>query len=258
VQELHLHHEDSPALLAALHVDNRELCPLHGRDLVARQAGDDDRLGSVKRRRATLLLALGLGGCAPYLQGSAGYASGVSERADRQRGAAVDLHAGVDIVEGKNNLAFATGIHIRSRFTERVQQVAFGHEGMLRYFLHRHSPEPRWLPCPNMPAPSGCRVADSPPFLTPMELYLRAGASAITVGAQDGRATSGLTQFIEYGLVMMLGTEDVPYFTLGAAFDNDVRFNGRPGPVTLSFLVGVGYFKSKEPGSSGGGLFLGH
>ncbi len=89
-----------------------------------------------------------------------------------------------------------------------------------------------------------------------MEVYFRLGGSAVSFGARDGELAIGTTAFAEYGLVMMLGAEDVPYVTLGTSVAYDARVQGEPGPLTVSFLIGVGYLKVK-PGGTGGGVFFG-
>lgn len=202
---------------------------------------------------SVVLLVTGAMGCAPYLQATAGYASPLVEKGDGERGGALNVHAGLTVVD-EGPIAVAMGVNARSRFTERAQVVGLGQEATLRYLMHRHPVEPTWRPCP-APAEEGCRTAEYPSLL-PMELYGRIGTSLVTLGAHDGAATIGLTPFLEYGLAVMIDGEDVPYLTLGNALSYDVRLAGEQGPLTVSFLLGVGLLKVRRPGTGGGLPFL--
>lgn len=185
-------------------------------------------MDDVQGARAAALAAVLLSGCGVYAQGSAGYTTTpANERA--YRGAPVNLHAGVNLDDrraAKLGLLPAAGVNLRGRVTAKNQQGGPGLEAMGRLLLDTHD--------------AGRRAGP----LTPMELYARAGFSLLQLGNDRGHlAASAFSPMIELGTVWMLGHEDVPYYTLSAFAERDVRFTEAPGQTFFGLLLGGGLMK---------------
>lgn len=181
------------------------------------------------------LLSLCAAACNPYAHITAGHSTPPRD-ASGFRGVAVNAHAGINITDEGAAPTPAAGVALRSRVAARQGQIALGPEVMGRLLFHTHNDGTSgdWL-------------------LTPMELYGRAGLSLFGAGALEGAfSASAFSPSGEVGLVLMQGHEDVPYYTLSAAIERDVRWGAAPDQTFVSVLLGVGFLKVVDRRGRGG------
>lgn len=191
-------------------------------------------------RPAALLTAIALlaGACTPYAHVTGGYTKSTGPR-DGLTGGALNAHAGIDLLDLGASPTPAAGLSVRTRATSRLGQGAIGPDAAVRFLLHTHGD------------------GGATPPVTPMELYVRGGVSAIGLGAYDGSfAVSTASPHADVGLVFMIGNEDVPYYSIGASIERDSRpGSSLPSDTFYGLLVGFGWLKVTRRGPGGGAFF---
>lgn len=157
------------------------------------------------------LASLALSGC--YAQVTGGYTAPFSSDAG-SRGGALRLHLGTNTNQTlfghptlREGLAHGMGLNITGRATRDNQQFGPGLEGLLRLVLRSHS---------------GYRGGG----VSLMQIYGRPAVALAQLGALDGKFTvSAFSPSFELGTVFRFGHEDVPFWTISAFAERDVRID---------------------------------
>lgn len=174
------------------------------------------------------LASLALSGCYAHVTG--GYTAPPSNDPG-SRGAALRLHLGTNTNQTlfgarslQEGLAHGFGVNITGRATRDDQQFGPGLEGMFRAVLRSHG------------GYSGGGVSL-------MQLYGRPAVALAQLGARDGQfAVSAFSPSFELGTVWRFGHEDVPFWTLSAFAERDVRIDAAD-QTFFGLLWGGGFLK---------------